>query len=214
MSLAPPSPCRPASYYSSRPAGVRVTFTASASREKLSVCRHSWGDVAAVIKAAVTEKLNASKPADSGRPRHREEPEETDTSVVALRPGGGEAGGLGRDGGRCTFVDGKGSVQSDEASVPHRDPFARGGDRSLASICLMPKPITHVSRSGLRQGSWTSSVVRATAFRTVADYCRAGSIPAVAREVGRHRGCRFDDPPSRSPRFPWESPPGSTMASR
>jgi hypothetical protein len=130
------------------PSRYRVTFTASAEfRDKLerltALMRPSVpdGDLAAVLEAAVTEKLErleAKRFAETRAPR--KSLEETDTSASSRYiPAAVRRVVCKRDGHQCTFVDDKGRrcTERRELEFHHRGPYGRGGDHSPKNICLM-----------------------------------------------------------------------------
>jgi len=149
VGTAPPVDSRPAS--PAPPAGVvqplsparyKVTFTASAELrdklERLQALMHE--DLAAVIEAAVTEKLERLEARRFAETRtSRKSLEQTDTSgssryiQAAVRRIVRK-----RDGGQCTFVDGQGRrcIERRSLEFHHDDPFGRGGDRSPSNIRL------------------------------------------------------------------------------
>ncbi|MGH9388644.1 MAG: HNH endonuclease [Vicinamibacteria bacterium] len=127
------------------PARYKVTFTASAElRDKLQRLEALMQeDLAVVIEAAVTEKLErleAKRFAETKRPRKTLE--ETDTSGSSrYMPAAVRRVVRKRDLGQCTFVDGQGRRCTERRGLEfhHDDPYGRGGDRSPSNVRLMCK---------------------------------------------------------------------------
>jgi hypothetical protein len=125
------------------PARYKVTLTASAElRDKLERLQALMQeDLAAVIEAAVTEKLErleARRFAETKAPR--KSLEETDTSALSrYMPAAVRRIVRRRDGGQCTFVDKQGRRCTERRGLEfhHDDPFGRGGDRSPSNIRLL-----------------------------------------------------------------------------
>lgn len=129
------------------PARYRIQFTAgSALRDKLeelqALMRSSVpdGDLAAVIEAAVSEKierLKARRLAATSRPR-------TTLAGSDTRPGPRHIPAAvrrvvrERDGDRCAYVDPQGRRCSERRGLQfhHRRPHGCGGDRSVGNIAL------------------------------------------------------------------------------
>ncbi len=132
------------------PARYKVQFTASAElRDKLERLRDLMrssvpdGDLAAIIDAAVSEKLERLEAQRYGKaksprttlsgvdtsPRRRELP-------AAVRRAVHE-----REGGRCRYVDDQGRRCTGRAALEfhHRRPFALGGDHSPTNVSLLCK---------------------------------------------------------------------------
>jgi hypothetical protein len=128
------------------PARYKVQFTASAEfREKLERLqalmrsRFPDGDLAQVLENVVTEKLErleARRFAKTARPRTVEVPDDNGSRYVsaALR----RAVAI-RDQDRCAFVDSQGQrcPEHHRLEYHHRDPFGKGGERTLNNIALM-----------------------------------------------------------------------------
>jgi hypothetical protein len=146
---APPlAPTRPATVEPLGGARYRIQFTASAGlRDKLERLRALMrprvedGDLAAIIEAAVTEKLErleAKRFARTSTPRKTldESPAAPDTRHIpaAIRRAVHE-----RDGGRCRYVDAQGHrcPERNRLEFHHRHPFARGGDHSPPNVALL-----------------------------------------------------------------------------
>jgi hypothetical protein len=124
-------------------ARYKVSFTASRElREKLERLQALLhGDLAAVIGAAVTEKLerlDAKRYAETKSPRKTLE--ETDTSPKGrYMPAALRRFVCERDGNQCTFVDASGRRCTERRGLEfhHRDPYGLGGDHSPDNVCLM-----------------------------------------------------------------------------
>jgi hypothetical protein len=143
-----PTPARPARVEPLSPARYKVQFTASAELhdklERLRALMRSSvpdGDLAAVIEAAVTEKLErleAMRFAKANSPRNG-------LSESDIRPGSRHIPAAvkrlvyERDGGRCRFVDAQGRrcTARNQLEYHHRHPFGFGGDRSPDNLSLM-----------------------------------------------------------------------------
>jgi hypothetical protein len=139
---------RPAVVEPLAPARYRVQFTASAElRDKLhrlqALMRSSVpdGDLAAVIDAAVTEKLErleARRLARTKAPRKALSGSETSPRTRQI-PAAVKRAVNERDGGRCRYVDGQGRrcTARDGLEYHHRRPFALGGDHSPENVSLL-----------------------------------------------------------------------------
>jgi hypothetical protein len=126
----------------------KVQFTASAElREKLERLQELMrasvpgGDLAAVIEAAVTEKLErleARRYAKTKAPRTTLA--DTDTSPRSRNiPAAVRRAVYERDGGRCTFVDAQGRRCTERHRLEYHHAgkaWARGGDHSVGNIRL------------------------------------------------------------------------------
>ena len=131
--LAPPAPPPAGVVQPLSPARYQVTFTASAElRDKLERLQALvQEDLAAVIEAAVTEKLErleAKRFAETKAPRKTLE--ETDTSASSrYMPAAVRRVVRKRDCGRCTFVNGQGRRCTERRGLEfhHDDPYGRGG---------------------------------------------------------------------------------------
>jgi hypothetical protein len=125
------------------PARYKVSFTASGELrdrlERLQALMH--GDLAAVIEAAVTEKLarlESRRFADSRRPRTTLD--ETDTNAWSRYiPAPVRRFVCARDGNQCTFVDADGRRCTERRGLEfhHRVPYGLGGDHSPHNVFLM-----------------------------------------------------------------------------
>ncbi len=126
------------------PARFEVRFTASAAlRDKLQRLEAliPGSDLASVIDAAVSEKLERLEAKRFGKTNHpRTKVEDADTSPGVR----GIAAAVkryvwARDGGRCTFVtpDGKRCPERHRLEYHHNDAYGLGGDRSAKNIRLM-----------------------------------------------------------------------------
>jgi hypothetical protein len=142
------SPARPARLEPLSPARYKVQFTASAElHDKLERLRALLrpsvpdGDLAAIIEAAVTEKLErleARRFAKAKSPRKRLS--ESDMSPGSRHiPAAVKRLVHGRDGGRCRYLDAQGRrcTARGDLEYHHRHPHGRGGDRSPDNIRLM-----------------------------------------------------------------------------
>jgi 5-methylcytosine-specific restriction endonuclease McrA len=158
---APPARVEPLA-----PARYKVQFTASAEmRDKLERLRALMrtsipdGDLAAVIDAAVTEKLERLEARRFGKKRQRRAPgtvspppsrDDTVRRGETGRPGtvAGASRHLPaavrravheRDGGQCRFVDERGRrcPARDGLEFHHRHPFRHGGGHATRNIALM-----------------------------------------------------------------------------
>jgi hypothetical protein len=100
-------------------------------------------DLAAVIEAAVTEKLErleAKRFAETKKPR--KSLEATDTSASSrYMPAAVKRVVRKRDQGRCTFVGKQGRRCTERRGLEfhHDDPYGRGGDRSPSNVRLLCK---------------------------------------------------------------------------
>ena len=130
------------------PARYKVQFTASAELhdklERLRALMRSSvpdGTLAAIIDAAVTEKLEqleARRFAKTKAPR--KSIEQTDTSPASRYiPAPVRRAVRERDGDQCTFVtaSGKRCTERGRLEFPHRRPFGRGGDHSPDNVQLL-----------------------------------------------------------------------------
>ena len=139
---SPPPPAPPPVVEPLRPDRYRVQITASAElRDKLQRLQALMGeDLAAVIEASVTEKLErleAKRFADTKTPR--KSIEETDTSASSrYMPAAVRRIVRKRDHNRCGFVDSKGRrcTECRNLEFHHLDPFGRGGTHDPARIGL------------------------------------------------------------------------------
>ena len=143
-----PAPSRSAVVEPLSPDRYKVQFTASARlRDKLewlSALMRSEvpdGDLAAIIEAAVTEKLErieARRYARTSAPR--KELGDTDTSPTSRHiPAAVRRAVRERDGNRCRYVDERGRRCSERNRLEfhHRHPFGMGGDHSPANLGLV-----------------------------------------------------------------------------
>ena len=130
------------------PDRYKVQFTASAQLrdklERLTALMRSEvpdGDLAAIIEAAVTEKLErieARRYATTSAPR--KELGDTDTSPTSRHiPAAVRRAVRERDGNRCGYVDERGRrcSERDRLEFHHRHPFGMGGDHSPANLGLV-----------------------------------------------------------------------------
>ena len=145
----PPSvPVRPGSIEPLAPARYKIQFTASArlrdKLERLQVLMRSQvpdGDLAALIEAAVTEKverLEAKRFARVAAPRKRLA-ETSVTPTTRQVPAAVKRAVDQRDSGRCRYVDQQGRRCEARHGLEfhHRRPFGLGGDHSVDNISLL-----------------------------------------------------------------------------
>jgi len=140
---------RPASIEPLSPARYKVQFTAGASLrdklERLQALMRSTvpdGDLAAIVEAAVSEKLERLEAKRLARTRKpRKTLAESDTTASSSRhiPAAVKRIVLERDGSRCRFVDAQGRRCSERSRLEfhHRHPHGFGGDRSPQNIALV-----------------------------------------------------------------------------
>jgi hypothetical protein len=130
------------------PGRYKVQFTASTElRDKLERLRHLMrssvpdGDLAAIVEAAVTEKLERLEARRFARTKApRKGLAESETSPTSRHvPAAIRRAVYERDGGRCRFVDeqGRRCTARDGLEYHHRHPFALGGDHSPAGVSLL-----------------------------------------------------------------------------
>jgi len=124
------------------PERYRIQFTASRElRDKVERLQALMQeDLAAVIEAAVTEKLErleAKRYGETKKPR--KDLENTDTSPRSrYMPAAVRRAVRKRDGNQCGFVDknGRRCTERRHLEFHHHDPFGRGGDHDPAKISL------------------------------------------------------------------------------
>jgi hypothetical protein len=132
------------------PARYRVQFTASAElRDKLERLRALMrssvpdGDLAAIIEAAVTEKLERLEARRFGKTKapRREVPAKDGATSSRHVPAAIRRAVHERDGGRCRYVDDQGRRCTARARLElhHRHPFAVGGGHSPTNVSLLCK---------------------------------------------------------------------------
>ena len=139
---APPAPSVSPRPEPLSPERYRVVFTASRElRDKLERLQSLMQeDLAAVIEAAVTEKLErleAKRYGETSRPRKNLE--QTDTSGTSrYMPAAVRRAVRKRDGDRCGFIDHKGRRCTERRNLEfhHHDPFGRGGTHDPEQISL------------------------------------------------------------------------------
>jgi len=148
---SPPAPARPATVEPLGAARYKIQFTASAALrdklERLQALLRSQvpdGDLAAVIDAAVTEKLErleARRFGSTSAPRKTLQHTSTSTAAATRHiPAAVRRAVHERDGDRCRYVDEQGRRCSERGRLEfhHRHPFGRGGDHSppnVVSLC-------------------------------------------------------------------------------
>jgi len=140
---------RPASIETLSPARYKVQFTAGASLrdklERLQALMRSTvpdGDLATVIEAAVSEKLErleAKRFAKTLKPRKTLAESDTTASSSRHIPAAVKRVVLERDGKRCRFTDAQGRRCGERSRLEfhHRHPHGFGGDRSPENIALV-----------------------------------------------------------------------------
>ena len=139
---------RPASIEPLAPARYKVQFTASAALkdkiERLQALMRPCvpdGDLAKIVEAAVTEKLERLEARRFGRTsRRRKDLSGTDTTPCSRKvPAAVRRAVHERDEGRCRFVDEQGRRCTARARLElhHRQPFALGGDHSPGNIATL-----------------------------------------------------------------------------
>ena len=142
-----PLPVRPAVLEPLAPGRYKVQFTAGGGfRDKLerlqALMRSSVpdGDLAAIIEAAVTEKLERLEARRFAKTRApRKDLAETDTSASSRHiPAAVRRAVHRRDGGRCRFVDeqGRRCPERHRLEFHHLVPFGHGGDHSPGNLRL------------------------------------------------------------------------------
>ena len=143
----PTRPRSPAVVEPLAPARYKVQFTASASLrhklERLQVLMSGTvpdGDLAAIIEAAVSEKierLEAKRLGAAKRPRRNVAQSDTRPGPRHV-PAAVKRAVRARDGERCAYVDVQGRRCSERRQLQfhHRHPHGLGGDRSPANISL------------------------------------------------------------------------------
>jgi hypothetical protein len=140
-----PIPLSPARVEPLSPSRYKVAFTASQELrdklERLQALMHQ--DLAAVVEAAVTEKLQrleAKRYAETKNPR--KDLGKTDTSPKSRYiPAAVRRAVRKRDGHQCAFVDQSGRRCTERRGIEfhHHDPFGRGGDHDPSNISLYCK---------------------------------------------------------------------------
>ena len=144
--MPPAPPSVPAVVEPLAPSRYKIQFTASGELrdmlERLQALMH--GDLAAVIEAAVTEKLErleAKRYAETRAPRKNLQ--QTDISPKARYiPAAVRRLVRKRDGGQCRFVNEQGRRCTERRGLEfhHHDPFGRGGDHDPDHMSLMCQP--------------------------------------------------------------------------
>ncbi len=143
-----PPPTQTAELKPLSPARYKVVFTASAELhdklERLQALMHSSGDegdLASVIEAAVTEKLERLEAKRYGKTKTpRKSLEETDTSPSCRAiPAPVRRAVYERDRGRCCYVNpsGRRCTETKRLEYHHIQPYGRGGDHSPENVCLL-----------------------------------------------------------------------------
>jgi hypothetical protein len=157
------APTAPARISPLAPSRYKVQFTASAElRDKLVRLQElmrpgvAGGDLAAVVEAAVTEKLERLEARRYARTKApRKTLAETDTSPSSRNiPAAVRRAVYERDGGRCTFVDAQGRRCAERHRLEYHhagQAWARGGDHSVGNVRLVC-PLHHRHLADLEYG--------------------------------------------------------------
>jgi hypothetical protein len=138
-----PAPEPPPKVEPLAPSRYKIQFTASGElREKLERLQAlTQSDLAAVIEAAVSEKLERLEAKRYGETKSpRKTLDETDTSPKSrYMPAAVRRIVRKRDGRQCTFVDGSGRRCTERRWLEfhHDDPYGRGGDHDPSRIRLL-----------------------------------------------------------------------------
>jgi hypothetical protein len=187
------------------PGRYKFQFTAGASlKDKLERLRAlmraqvSDGDLAALIEAAVTEKLErleAKRFAKTNAPRKTLEL--TTTAPTTRRiPAAVRRAVQERDGNRCRYMDAQGRRCSERNRLEfhHRYPFGHGGDHGPANISLLCHSHNALMADADYGGRFSPGIGSCT---------RAGLSPQCARQVrsaapGVRVGCRAFLSPTRN----------------
>jgi 5-methylcytosine-specific restriction endonuclease McrA len=145
-----PAPSTPAVVTPLAPARYKVEFTASAELceklERLKALMRSSvpdGDLAVIIEAAVTEKLERLESKRFGKAKKpRKNLKETKTLPSSRYiPAAVKRAVYVRDNGQCTYVDPNGRRCSERHRLEfdHRKPYGRGGGHSMENLRLLCK---------------------------------------------------------------------------
>jgi hypothetical protein len=143
-----PAPEKPAMEEPIAKGRYKVTFTASAElRDKLERLRALMrssipdGDLATVIEAAVTEKLERLESKRYGKTKApRKSVKETDTSPSSRYvPTPVRRTVYERDQGQCRFVDetGRRCTETRRLEFHHHEPYGQGGDHGQDNVILL-----------------------------------------------------------------------------
>lgn len=144
--VAPRRDTTPAVLEPLSPGRYKIQFTADAAfkkkLERLQALLFSpAGDLAAVLEAAVTEKLERLEAKRFGRTRgpRKKLPERKTAPTTRHIPAAVRRSVHERDGGRCRFVDARGRRCSERIRLEfhHRYPLGRGGDHSPPNVALL-----------------------------------------------------------------------------
>ena len=171
-------------------ARFRVQFTASAElRDKLkrlqSLMRSSVpdGDLAQIIEAAVTEKLERLEARRFGKTKKaRKTLDQVDTTPKARHiPAPVRRAVHERDTGRCTFVDkhGKRCEARDDLQFHHDHAYGRGGDHSMANVKLLCAAHNQYL-ADLEYGKHVMNRHRDGVSEPLAPYCSYGADPPLS----------------------------------
>ena len=140
---APATPEKPATVKPLAPARFKVAFTASEElRDKLERLQALMpgGDLASIIDAAVSEKLErleAKRYGKTNKPRKKLEDADTSPGVRGISSAVKRAVWK-RDRGQCTFISaqGKRCPERHRLEFHHDEPYGLGGDRSVDNVRL------------------------------------------------------------------------------
>ena len=139
-----PAPVKPAVLEPLGSSRYGVHFTASAElNEKLErlLALMPGADLASVVEAAVTEKLERLEAKRFGKTKNpRKSHEQAETSSGSRYVSAPVRRVVyERDGGQCTFVDktGRRCTARERLKYHHHEPYSFGGDRSADNIFLM-----------------------------------------------------------------------------
>ncbi len=137
------TPEKPATVKPLAPARYQVTFTASEElRDKLEWLQAliPGGDLASIIDAAVSEKLErleAKRYGKTNKPRKKLEDADTSPGVRGISAAVKRAV-WARDRGQCTFIGARGKrcPERHRLEFHHDEPYGLGGDRSAHNVRL------------------------------------------------------------------------------
>ena len=138
-----PAPDEPATVKPLSPARYKVAFTVSEElRDKLERLQAliPGGDLASIIDAAVSEKLErleAKRYGKTNKPRKKLEDADTSPGVRGISAAVKRAV-WARDRGQCTFIGSRGKrcPERHRLEFHHDEPYGLGGDRSVDNVRL------------------------------------------------------------------------------
>jgi hypothetical protein len=174
------------------PERYKVQFTASAElRDKLTrlqALMHASvpdGDLAAIIEQAVSEKLERLEAKRFGKTKKpRKTLAQTATRAVSRNiPAAVRRSVHARDGGRCTFLDGRGRrcTARRHLEFHHHDaPYGRGGDHSPDNIRLMCRAHNALLAEREYGKEWMTQFRGCRERRTDLSSCGSVLLPPVA----------------------------------